>query len=246
MIMSSDSKPPMYTSNDLTRASANPLPRTPATTNSSNSSRAIIYPPIPPRPDPMRVTIDENGHRRLPFLSNNPLSVDHERVHRYITFRPYAAKCSNCSEDRCSCDFTEHGRPCSACASTCRPDCDFVNPYGFIAVLAHYRDLYLHEEFKALRACVEAGQLSSSRLDREFERAAAWFYSGAQGAVTRFILNHRATDGMMLRGIFHIVSSITDTGLLTQFLAVMHDKLHPAAIQVIVDRLNTIYGALHN
>ncbi|KAK6980858.1 hypothetical protein R3P38DRAFT_2808860 [Favolaschia claudopus] len=61
------------------------------------------------------------------------------------------------------------------------------------------------------------------------------------GAVTRSLLNHRATDGMMLRGIFHIVSSITDTGLLTQFLAVMHDKLHPAAIQIIVDRLNTIY-----
>ncbi|KAK7043301.1 hypothetical protein R3P38DRAFT_2883486 [Favolaschia claudopus] len=244
---------PDYTPYDSPRAAPRPLPNVPvsavpasASSDSTRSSQRAMNPPVPARIDPLRVNIDENGHRQLPFVSHNPLHIEHDRVMRLIKYRPVAAQCSNCSEAGTMCDHKEWGIPCSSCAASGCPDCDYNNPYGFVAILHHYRDGYLHAKHNALRTAVESGQLTPSGFDREYENSVAGFYAAAQGAITRFMLNHRATHDLMVRGIYHIIARCTDTAFLTQLLAVMHDKLHPAAIQVILDRLNSIYGSLRD
>ncbi|KAJ7088181.1 hypothetical protein C8R44DRAFT_445112 [Mycena epipterygia] len=200
-------------------------------------------PQIPPPDCPLKVTRDAHGHRQLPIISDHPLPVDHERVKKLVKYRiDVVAKCANCAELAVECDFSESGIPCPPCAILGIPDCNYADPYFFMANLAHRRDMYLHEERTVLSVAVRDNFLAPSQFDREYQRASEWFYSAAQGAITRFVLNCHATGGLALRGYQRLAESSTDAGLLSRFLALGHDaRIHPSVLQTVADRLQALF-----
>ncbi|KAJ7934267.1 hypothetical protein B0H13DRAFT_1855439 [Mycena leptocephala] len=243
-----------------------PAPNGPASVRSHHSSpppEGFVVPQIPPPNCPFRVTRDTHGHRRLPLVSENPLPVDHEHVMKLIKYRvDVVAKCANCAELAVDCDFSEAGIPCPPCAILGIPDCNYADPYFFVANLAHRRDMYLHDERTVLCAAVRDNYLAPSQfgtspclpvfphsadllLEREYERASAWFYSAAQGAITRFLVNCHATGGLALRGYQCLAESSTDAALLSRFLTLGHDAhIHPSVLQVVADRLQSMFLSL--
>ncbi|KAJ7449205.1 hypothetical protein FB451DRAFT_1187303 [Mycena latifolia] len=230
-----------------------PVPFGPASIGSSHSSpppEGFVMPQIPPPNCPLRVT-HHNGHRQLPHVSDNPLPVDHERVMKLIKYRDVVAKCANCAELAIDCDFSEAGIPCPPCAVLGIPDCNYADPYFFVSNLANRRDAYLHDEHAVLCAAVCDNHLAASQfgmslcLLREYERASAWFYSAAQGAITRFLVNCHATGGLAFRGYQRLAESSTDTGLLSRFLVFGHDaRIHPSVLQAVADRLYSLFFSL--
>ncbi|KAJ7306271.1 hypothetical protein DFH08DRAFT_944856 [Mycena albidolilacea] len=214
--------------------------------NSSPSPEGFIVPHIPPPNDPVRVIRDARGHWQLPHLSEMPLHVDHRRVNRLMKYRIHVnAKCSSCAELGVDCEFGETGLPCPPCNVLGVPYCTFADPDFFMENVGHTRNTFLYEECSALCTAVHNNQLPPSSFDREYTKAQSWFYSTAQGAITRFTLNHRATDGLALRGYRALASSATDTGLLTRFISLgFETHLHPLVLQVVTDRLQAIFLAL--
>ncbi|KAJ7238839.1 hypothetical protein B0H12DRAFT_1136882 [Mycena haematopus] len=224
------------------------VPRGPGSSSSAGSNgspppEGFVVPPIPPPNCPLRMTRDSNGHRCLPVVSENPLPVNHERVTRLITTRiDIAAKCSSCAELAIDCQFSEAGVPCPACAILGVPDCDFAHPRFLLANLVYQRDNHLHHERSILCTAVRNNQLSPSCFEREYEHAAAWFYSAAQGAIDRFLVNCNATAGLALRGYQQLAACCFDAGLLSRFLAFAHDAhLHPDVLRAVVDRLQAMF-----
>jgi hypothetical protein len=139
--------------------------------------------------------------------------------------------------------------------------------------------MYLHDERAVLCAAVRDNYLAPSQfgtspclpvfpysadllLEREYERASAWFYSAAQGAITRFLVryfpsffahfwlswlqvNCHATGGLALRGYQCLAESSTDAALLSRFLTLGHDAhIHPSVLQVVADRLQSMFFSL--
>ncbi|KAJ6498708.1 hypothetical protein DFH09DRAFT_1203834 [Mycena vulgaris] len=205
---------------------------------SSNDSAHLLPLFTSPRPGPC-------PHRSL-FISSNPLPADHERVIRLTKYRAeVVAKCANCAELAVECDFSESGVPCPPCAVLAIPDCDFTDPYFFMANLAHRRDIYLHEQRATLVTAVRENYLAPSQFEREYEHASTWFYSAAQGAITRCLINCRATDGLTLRGYQRLAESSADAGILSRFLALAYDThIHPSVLQTVTNRLHTLFVSL--
>ncbi|KAJ7479653.1 hypothetical protein FB451DRAFT_1171753 [Mycena latifolia] len=168
-----------------------------------------------------------------------------------IKYRDVVAKCANCAELAIDCDFSEAGIPCPPCAVLGIPDCNYADPYFFVSNLANRRDAYLHDERAVLCAAVRDNHLAASQfgmslcLLREYERASTWFYSAAQGAITRFLVNCHATGGLAFRGYQRLAESSTDAGLLSRFLVFGHDaRIHPSVLQAVVDRLYSLFFSL--
>ncbi|KAJ7811515.1 hypothetical protein B0H13DRAFT_1881159 [Mycena leptocephala] len=230
-----------------------PAPVPPTRSNASSNSGStrsspdgFVVPCIPPLDCPLRVILDPQGRPQLPHVSDHPLPVDHERVLRLMKSRTDVnAKCAHCAEAAIECDWSEAGVPCAPCAVLGIPDCDFADPYFLVQNLAHQRNLYLHSERAILCAAVRDNHLSPSQFDREYERASSWFYSAAQGAITRFLVNSYATCGLALRGYQLLAASSTDAGLLSRFLTLGHDSdIHPSVLKVVADRLRSLYTTL--
>ncbi|KAJ7753265.1 hypothetical protein B0H16DRAFT_1459566 [Mycena metata] len=204
----------------------------------------FVIPRIPPPDCPLRVTRDSRGHRQLPHVSDHPLPVDHERVIRLVKSRvDVVAKCANCAELAIPCEFSESGIPCPPCAVLGIPDCDYSDPYFFVANLAYHRDAYLHEERSVLVDAVKQNFLEPSQFSREYERANAWYYSAAQGAITRFLINCHATGDLAFRGYQCIAEASNDAGLLSRFLAIGHESgMHPSVLQTVAGRLQGLFN----
>ncbi|KAF7372229.1 hypothetical protein MVEN_00082400 [Mycena venus] len=224
-----------------------PVPSGAVSSNNSQHSspppEGFVVPPIPPVDCPFRVIVNECGHPCLPRVSDHPLPVDHDRVKKLIrsplTVTP---KCSNCTELAIECVFKEAGIPCPPCAILGVPDCEHADPHAFVAGLAHQRDVYLHHERSILCATVRDNHLAPSLFEREYERACAWFYAAARGAITRFCVNMHATGGVALCGYELLAASSTDAGLLSWFLALGHDAcIHPSVLQTVADRLQALF-----
>ncbi|KAJ7816101.1 hypothetical protein B0H13DRAFT_435624 [Mycena leptocephala] len=224
-----------------------PVPHTssPKSSSSGSSIEGFVLPLIPPPNDPLRIILDPHGHRQLPRVSDNALPVDHERVTSLSKYRiDVTAKCASCAELAIECEFSESGIPCAPCAVLAVPDCDFSDPYFLVANLAHRRDLYLHEERASLYAAAQNNQISPAQFEREYERSMNWFYAAAQGAITRFLINSRATASLALRGYRMLAESSVDAGLLSRFLTIAHEShMHPLVLQVVADRLHTLFAS---
>ncbi|KAJ7222178.1 hypothetical protein GGX14DRAFT_558275 [Mycena pura] len=243
---SSDDSAPLLPLFSSPRSAPAPLGSSAGSSHSSPPLECFVMPPIPPPNCPLRVTRDILGRPQLPHVSDHPLPADHERSRKLTKSRiDVLAKCASCAERAVECEFSECGIPCPPCAVLGIPDCDYTDPYFFVANLAYRRDLYLHDERAILCAAVHDNFLAPAQFDREYERAAAWFYSAAQGAISRFMINSNATAGLVLRGYQHLAESSTDAGLLSRFLTLGHEvRVHPSVLQTVANRLHTIYNAL--
>ncbi|KAJ7440171.1 hypothetical protein FB451DRAFT_1300868, partial [Mycena latifolia] len=178
-----------------------PLP-SPRSSRSSPPPQGFVVPPIPPRDCPLSIIIDEAGHRRLPLVSGNPLPVDHERARKLVRHRlDITAKCANCAEMAIDCEFFEAGVPCPPCVVLGIPDCQFADPHDFMLNLRHRRDAHFLHEREVLCAAVRDNQLAPSLFEREYEHACSWFYSAAQGAISRFLINCHSTGQLAFRAI---------------------------------------------
>ncbi|KAJ7466667.1 hypothetical protein B0H11DRAFT_2284599 [Mycena galericulata] len=219
-----------------------PFP-TPSSSRSSPSPQGFVVPQVPPRHCPLSITIDDAGHRRLPLVSTNPLPAEHERVRKLIRHRAdITAKCANCAELAIDCEFYEAGVPCPPCAVLGIPDCQFADPYDFMLNLRNRRDAHFCRERDTLCAAVRDNQLAPSLFEREYEHATAWFYSAAQGAISRFLINCHSTNGLAFRGYQALAESSTDASLLSRFLAFAHDaQIHPSVLRAVADRLRVLF-----
>jgi hypothetical protein len=100
-------------------------------------------------------------------------------------------------------------------------------------------------------------------LEREFERIQTWFYAGAQGAITRFLvrpllafffpscslnsfqLNSRATHDVAVCGYQALADASTDTALLLRFLSLATEThVHPLVLQIVADRVQGIIASM--
>ncbi|KAF8190676.1 hypothetical protein K438DRAFT_1763125 [Mycena galopus ATCC 62051] len=215
----------------------------PASHSTSSSPEGFVIPAIPPVHDPLVVTRDAHGHRQLPHVSNTPLHVDDSRVLKLVQPRPMiVAKCLDCAEKAINCSFMEAGIPCPPCAVLRIPDCTWSDPFWFIENLQRSRDQYLLDERDALVKSVQEGRLAPSLFEREFERAQGWFYSGAQGAISRFLLNSQATRDTAVRGYHALAAASTDPATLLRFLSLGSDTgIHPLVLQVVAEHVLSLY-----
>ncbi|KAJ7113787.1 hypothetical protein C8R44DRAFT_881375 [Mycena epipterygia] len=219
-----------------------PAPPPPPATSRSTTPEGFVLPQIPPSHDPLIVTHDAYGHRQLPHVSDSPLRVDDIRVLKLIEHRSaIRPKCSNCAEMAVDCSFSEAGIPCPPCAVLGIPDCDWADPFWLMENLQQCRDLYLRDERDALVKSVNENRLSPSLFDREFDRVQRWFYSGAQGAISRFIINSRATRDIAIRGYQSLAASSTDVNVLSRVLALgAETRIHPLVLQVVAERIHAL------
>ncbi|KAJ7836576.1 hypothetical protein B0H14DRAFT_2589641 [Mycena olivaceomarginata] len=194
----------------------------PSTSRSIRSTpEGFVLPQIPPSNDPLVVSYDAHGHRQRPRVSDLPLGVDDARVLRLVEHRQIQAKCANCAEMAIECTFSEAGIPCPPCSIMGILDCDWNDPFFFMENLRRQRDLYLLDERDSLVRSVQDNRLAPALFEREFERVQNWFYAGAQGAITRFLLNSRATRDIAVRGYHSLAAASTDTSLLLCFIALV-------------------------
>ncbi|KAJ7176297.1 hypothetical protein C8R43DRAFT_1197922 [Mycena crocata] len=197
-----------------------PRPAPPPPSVASQSSRStpegFVLPVIPPINDPLVVTYDTGGHRVLPHVSDTPLAVDDGRVTRLVEHHPMITpKCANCAELCVPCQFSEAGVPCPPCSVLGIPDCDWANPFWFIENLQRCRDLYLLDERTSL------------------------------GAISRFLINTRATRDVAVRGYQSLAAASTDPSVLLRFLALGVDtRIHPAVLGVVAERLQGLFQAM--
>ncbi|KAK7016826.1 hypothetical protein R3P38DRAFT_2635464 [Favolaschia claudopus] len=218
-----------------------PLPSTsPDSTASTNGSAdsyaAFVYPIVPPPDDPFVLLHDGT----LPRVSRNPLPPNHERVETLTKYRARVYKCANCAEGALCCRFDEAGKSCGPCAARGVPDCCFTEPGFLLDNLVARRDRYFNYERVTLANAVHAGSLHPSRFNIEYERAGAFFYSAAQGAINRFLMNSSTTKDLVYGGISDIMSSSDDPTFIIQFLSFSHDKMHPRISLLAVERLHAV------
>ncbi|KAJ7083047.1 hypothetical protein C8R43DRAFT_1142746 [Mycena crocata] len=221
-------------------------PPPPPSRSARSTPEGFVLPLLPPSNDPLVVTYDNRGHRQLPHVSDTPLGVEDGRVTKLIQHNVMVApKCANCAELGVSCSFTEAGIPCPPCAVLGIPDCHWADPFWFAESLRTCRDAYLSDERDELVKSVQEDHLLPSLFDREFERAQAWFYSGAQGAITRFIVNSRATRDTALHGYHALAAASSDPSVLLRFLSLgVKTRVHPTILQVVTDRLQSFIGSM--
>ncbi|KAJ6592546.1 hypothetical protein B0H19DRAFT_1245409 [Mycena capillaripes] len=222
-----------------------PVPA-PTSRSARTSPEGFILPVIPPANDPLVVTRDIHGHRQLPHISDHPLRVDDGRVLKLVRYHPMVTpKCANCAEMGITCSFSEAGIPCPPCAVMGIPDCDWADPFWFVENLQRCRDLYLLDERDALVKSVNDNYLAPSLFDREFERVQAWFYSGAQGAVSRFLVNTHATRDLAFRGYQSLAAAATDPSLLLRFLALgVEAHIHPVVLETVAGRVQAFFHSM--
>ncbi|KAJ7366432.1 hypothetical protein DFH08DRAFT_797414 [Mycena albidolilacea] len=214
-----------------------PLPPTPASRSARSTPEGFVLPVVPPVNDPLVITHDAHGHRRLPHVSDSPLSVDDGRVLKLVQHHPMVVpKCANCAEMAVECTFTEAGIPCPPCSILGIPDCDWVDPFWFIENLQCCQDLYLLDKCNELVKSVKDNRLASSLFQREFERVQSWFYSGTQGAMSQFLINSHATCNIAVRGYQSLAAASTDPTLLLCFLSLgAETQVHPLVLQVVAE-----------
>ncbi|KAJ6553131.1 hypothetical protein B0H19DRAFT_1295757, partial [Mycena capillaripes] len=219
------------------------LPSPPSSRSACSTPEGFVLPVIPPVHEPFVVAIDSHGHRQLPRVSDAPLSVDDHRVLKLVRDIPVVAqKCYDCAEKAIDCSFTEAGIPCSPCAILGMPDCRWSDPHWFMEHLRRKRDHYLLEERDALVMSVRENRLAPSLFQREFERAQSWFYSGAQGAISRFLVNSHATHDIAVRGYHALAAASTDPATLLRFLSLGSETgIHPIILQLVAERVQALF-----
>ncbi|KAJ7080908.1 hypothetical protein B0H15DRAFT_803835 [Mycena belliarum] len=154
-------------------------------------------------------------------------------------------KCAHCLEMGVSCTFHERGVPCAACAVLGAPDCDWSNPSLFILSLRQSRDSYLRDERDDLVRSVETNVLPHSRFDCEYARSQQWFYDAAQGAITRFLINIRATRNVAVDGYRCLAASATNIPTLLRFIELgIEAHIHPLVLQVVGERVQDLLAPL--
>ncbi|KAJ7902589.1 hypothetical protein B0H14DRAFT_2555128 [Mycena olivaceomarginata] len=217
-----------------------PLPLTPASCSAGSTPEGFVLPVVPPANDLLVVTRNAHGHRRLPHVSDSPLGVDDGRVLKLVQHHPMVVpKCANCAEMAVECTFTEAGIPCPPCSVLGIPDCDWVDPFWFIENFQHCRDLYLLDECNELVKSVKDNCLTPSLFEREFECVQSWFYSGAQGAMSQFLINSHATRNVAVQGYQSLAATSTDPTLLLCFLSLgAETQVHPLVLQVVAERVH--------
>ncbi|KAJ7442986.1 hypothetical protein FB451DRAFT_1296469 [Mycena latifolia] len=223
-----------------------PLPPPSVAHSARSTPEGFILPVIPPANDPLIVTRDSHGHRQLPHVSDAPLSMDDGRVLKLVQHQPMIIpKCANCAEMGVDCSFSEAGIPCPPCSVLGIPDCNWADPFWFIENLQRCRNLFLLDERDALVKSVNDNHLSPSLFDREFKRAQSWFYSGAQGAISRFMLNSRATRDIAVHGYHSLAAASSDPSVLLRFLSLgVETRIHLLVLQVVTERLQLIFQSM--
>ncbi|KAF7338807.1 hypothetical protein MSAN_02203400 [Mycena sanguinolenta] len=102
-------------------------------------------------------------------------------------------------------------------------------------------DAVFRDERTALVNAVHDNHLPASLFAWEYGRATAHFYSAAQGAIDRFIINYNATHRLSLRGYRALANATTDAGLLSRFMALgAETQVHRSVLQVVANRLLSI------
>jgi len=139
------------------------------------------------------------------------------------------------------CMFTEAGISCPPCSVLGIPDCNWSDPFWFMENLQRCRDLYLLDEREELVKSVKENRLAPSLFDREFNRIQSWFYSSAQGAISRFVVNSRATRDIALNGYRSLAAASTDVSLLSRFIALgAETHVHPLVLQLVAERVQSL------
>ncbi|KAJ7738034.1 hypothetical protein DFH07DRAFT_966186 [Mycena maculata] len=222
-------------------AFCHPRPAPPTPISRSATPEGFVVPRIPPSDDPLIISHDAHGHRQLPRVSNSPLSVEDARVKKLIEYQSVIRpKCSSCAEMAIECSFTEAGIPCPSCAVLGIPDCDWVDPFLLMENLQSCRNRYLRDERDILVKAVEENRLSPSLFEREFNRVQDWFYSGAQGTISRFMINSRATCDLAIRGYRSLAASSVDISMLSRVLSLgAETQIHPLVLQVIAEPISS-------
>ncbi|KAF7376933.1 hypothetical protein MSAN_00111100 [Mycena sanguinolenta] len=154
-----------------------PRPAPPAP-SPSDDIQGFVVPVIPPPDCPLHMVATPDG-LHLPRVSANAHPPTHRRVQRLITFRVNPGG--------------QAGIPCPPCAVLGIPDCRFADPDDFLYHLKRRRDAVFRDERTALVNAVHDNHLPASLFAWEYGRATAHFYSAAQGAIDRFIINYNAT-----------------------------------------------------
>jgi len=235
-----------FVSFEVPRSAPSP-PSVPASSTSSRSTPdGFIIPAIPPSDDPLTISYDCRGHRVLPNVSDTPLSVMDGRVTKLVQQQPMIIpKCANCAEQGITCSYYEAGVPCPPCSILGIPECDWADPDWVLENLRRSRDAYFRDERDALIKSVKEDRLPVGLFEREFDRVQAWFYSGAQGAIDRYLLNSRATRDMGLRGYKALSASSSDASTLLRFIALgVETRIHPVVLQVVTERVHDLLSSM--
>ncbi|KAJ7152924.1 hypothetical protein C8R46DRAFT_1120773 [Mycena filopes] len=234
MSFATDASPllPLYTS-------PRPAPSPPSSSGSESTLEGFVYPRIPPPDCPLKITLDPSGHPVLPCVSESGLPPSNSRCIKLTKTR---------SELAIPCDFSESGSPVLPVHGTGYPDCVYADPWCFMATLSRERDIYLADERQGLFNAVKDNRLSPSVFgDAEYQRGLSWWYSIAQGAIDRFLINCSATNGLAFRGYEALAQASTDAGHLLRFLALGHDAhIHPSVLGVVTDRLQALIYTMSN
>ncbi|KAJ7429208.1 hypothetical protein B0H11DRAFT_1945619 [Mycena galericulata] len=164
-------------------------------------------------------------------ISDTPLDVLDSRVTRLVQAHPMGIPCS----------YYEAGVPCPPCTILGIPECDWADPFWVLEHLRCSRDSYFCTERDALVKSVKENRLPVSLFDHEFGIRMSWFYTSAQGAINRFLLNSQATRDIGLRGYRALAASTTDASMLLRFITLgVETNIHPLVLQVVGQRVQDL------
>ncbi|KAJ7079548.1 hypothetical protein B0H15DRAFT_804369 [Mycena belliarum] len=80
---------------------------------------------------------------------------------------------------------------------------------------------------------------------REYARSQQWFYDAAQGAITRFLINIRATRNVAVDGYRCLAASATNIPTLLRFIELgIEAHIHPLVLQVVGERVQDLLATL--
>ncbi|KAJ7739441.1 hypothetical protein DFH07DRAFT_943930 [Mycena maculata] len=228
------------------RSAPLPHPPLPSSASSRSTPEGFIIPVVPSSDDPLVISYDSRGHRVLPNVSNTPLDVLDGRVTKLVQEHPMVIpKCANCAEQGITCSYYEAGVPCPPCSVLGIPECDWADPFWVLENFRRSRDSYFCDERDALVKSVKENRLPVSLFEREFEIRMSWFYSGAQGAINRYLLNSRATRDVGLRGYKALAASTSDASTLLRFITLgVETRVHPCVLQVITERVQDLLASM--
>ncbi|KAK7062308.1 hypothetical protein R3P38DRAFT_2597356 [Favolaschia claudopus] len=229
-----------------------PLPDVPtvapaATIASASPADGLGYvlPAIPPDVEILVMGRDSQNHRHMPTVSERPAAVDSPQV---LALMVYSAEpgcaCFPCGENGVGCNRPEAGIGCFPCVSLANPSCDRADPEVFLANLRHARDGYLHIHRSRLANDVDTGILTAANFANQYQDVLDYWYSGAQAAITRYLINAHNFNALTFRGYRQIFAASTSVEALSQFIHFAYiARIHPSVLELAAERLKEIFAA---
>nr|GAT46686.1 predicted protein [Mycena chlorophos] len=200
------------------------------------------FPPPPPVQRLEMVSTSDGGVALPNDPTVVPLPADDDEVHRAVHFKR-RHQCARCARYGLRCNYVDPGVLCAICALLGYTTCSHADPALFLTDLSDWREDYLLHTAQQLHESIQTRRLLPGLFNHHYFLAVERSRRIIQGAITRFRLNVRATDGLVRFGYNLLINSTTDLGTLSRFTALGDEVgVAPSVLQMAFHRSYTLAG----